>query len=468
MDLHRPQYHFLPPNNWMNDPNGLIHWNGRYHLFYQHNPYAPVHGNIHWGHASSVDLVHWQHEPIALMPDAAGPDADGCWSGCAVVAAGVPMLLYSGHRQGRELPCLAMGSADLRHWQKYTGNPLLAAPPPELDLLGFRDHSVWREADWWYMLIGAGIRDRGGAALLYRSHDLIHWDYRGPLLIGDAQAHEPVWTGRMWECPDLFALVDRHVLLVSAWDGEPHATVAMIGTYEAEQFTPQQSAPFDYGAPCFYAPQSFYDAQGRRLVFGWAMEGRSSAAQQAAGWAGVMSLPRELTLSATGQLIQRPVAEVQLLRRQQYPWRGMALHANQEWIVPQVRGAALELDLEILPAAGGTCSIVLRRSPDGAEQTRISYSAIHNSLTIDCRQASLDQATDRPLHTIPLTLGVGEPLRLRIFLDHSMLEVFANDQIACTTRIYPTRADSIGIALAATDHDAWLHNLDLWTMAEIW
>ena len=100
-DPHRPHYHFLPPANWLNDPNGLIQWNGEYHMFYQYNPNGPFHGTIHWGHAVSADLVHWRHLPIALAPEAGTADEDGCWSGCAVDDSGVPTLIYSGHRDGR-------------------------------------------------------------------------------------------------------------------------------------------------------------------------------------------------------------------------------------------------------------------------------------------------------------------------------------------------------------------------------
>jgi beta-fructofuranosidase len=411
---HRPTYHFLPPTNWMNDPNGLIQWNGRYHMFYQYNPDAPAHGNIHWGHARSADLVYWHHEPIALAPDPAGPDADGCWSGCTVNDNGVPTIIYSGHRNGVDRPCLAMGSADLNTWRKDPANPIIAAPPPDLDLLGFRDHCIWRDGEHWYMLIGAGLRNVGGAALLYRSPDLRHWEYRGPLCVGDARQTEPVWTGTIWECPDFFALADRHVLLVSAWDGEPHSTVAMVGGYAGERFTPLDAYPFDYGAPYFYAPQSFRAERGRRIVFGWVQEGRSAAAQQAVGWAGVMSLPRELGFDAAGRLTQRPLAELATLRRAHSPWRGLGLRADIELVLPGVNGAALELLLEIRPAAAGACGVALLRSPDGSEQTRVLYNADRRELRIERAQSSLSSEAHTTAQSAPLTLAGGEALRLRI------------------------------------------------------
>ena len=133
-DPHRPRYHFTPPANWMNDPNGIIEWDGKYHLFYQHNPYAAVWDNMHWGHAVSSDLLHWTDLPVALSPTADGPDEDGCWSGCAVDDNGVPTILYTGVRGDWTLPqnqrvCLATGNADLTSWEKYAGNAIIAYPP---------------------------------------------------------------------------------------------------------------------------------------------------------------------------------------------------------------------------------------------------------------------------------------------------------------------------------------------------
>src|SRR5437867_11879648 len=140
----------------MTDPNGLIHWNGEYHHFNQYNPAGPSHGTIRWGHAASPHLVRWRHLPIALAPTAGGPDEDGCWSGCAVDDNGVPTLIYSGHRAGAQRPCLATSADGLLTWQKHAGNPVIAEPP-DLHLVAFRDHYVWREDGAWYQLMGAGI-----------------------------------------------------------------------------------------------------------------------------------------------------------------------------------------------------------------------------------------------------------------------------------------------------------------------
>ncbi|MEO8606407.1 MAG: glycoside hydrolase family 32 protein [Chloroflexota bacterium] len=174
-DPHRPQYHFLAPANWMNDPNGVIHHQGQYHLFYQYNPNAPVWGDIQWGHAVSQDLIHWTDLPIALSPTPDGADANGCWSGCALIHQGVPTLIYTGvNSDNRQQACLATSDDDLIVWEKYENNPIIASPPDGLQVLGFRDHSLWQEDGFWYQIIGSGIAEIGGMVLLYRSQDLRH------------------------------------------------------------------------------------------------------------------------------------------------------------------------------------------------------------------------------------------------------------------------------------------------------
>src|SRR5262249_5014351 len=260
--------------------------------------------------AVSADLLHWSDLPIALTPTPGSPDAEGCYSGCAVDHNGVPTLIYSGHNRANpgafQLPCLATSDDELLSWTKYTHNPIISGPPQNLDVIGFRDHCVWKEGDTWYQIIGSGINGVGGTVLLYRSPDLIHWEYVHPICVGDLTQTEPLWTGSMWECPDLFALGDKHVLVVSGWDKhQKHYALSFIGTYADHLFSPQPPRKLDFGAS-FYAPQSLRDAAGRRIMFGWLREERDTQAQRAAGWSGVMSLPRILSITADGALGMRP------------------------------------------------------------------------------------------------------------------------------------------------------------------
>jgi beta-fructofuranosidase len=478
-DLHRPQYHFLPPANWMNDPNGLIQWKGQYHLFYQYNPDGPCWGRMHWGHAVSGDLVHWTDLPLALAPTPGGPDGDGCWSGCAVDDDGVPTLIYTGVYPER--PCVATSADDLYTWDKYAGNPVIVSPPEGLDVVGFRDHSVWREGHTWYQVIGSGIRDIGGTALLYQSPDLINWEYIRPILVGDKDQADPLPTGTMWECPDFFPLGDKHVLLVSAHGDGPLYTAYFIGTYEGHEFTPEILSKLDWGDIHFYAPQTMFDDQGRRIMFGWIQEGRTGEAQRAAGWSGVMSLPRILSVRPDGLLGVEPAPELELLRGRHCRYTGVTLTPSSSGLLEDVWGDCLEIVAEFDPGGGAEqFGLKLRCSPDdapsecrlcrngGSEQTSVLYDRIAGHLVIDRRRSSLSLDAQRHVQEGVLNLAAGEGLRLHVFLDRSVVEIYANGRLCLTSRIYPSRTDSQGIGLFARGGSVWLRSLDVWEVNSIW
>lgn len=444
----------------MNDPNGLIQWQGKYHLFYQHNPREAAFGLMHWGHAASEDLVHWTDLPIALAPTPGTVDEHGCWSGCTVDNEGTPTIVYTGLRRGAQLPCVATGNDQLVTWQKHPGNPIIPSPAPDLDVTGFRDHAVWREDDTWCQIIGSGIRGVGGTALLYRSRDLIHWEYVHPIFVGEESE-----TGEMWECPDLFPLGERHVLLISPVP--LRKALYFVGRYAGHKFAPETRGVLDYGGH-FYAPQTMLDDKGRRLMWGWLWEGRSDQAQRRAGWAGVMSLPRVLTLGPDGLLNQAPAPELEALRGEHDQWTDVHLTPRSAGVVAGAQGDAIEMFAEIEPGEAEAVGLKVRCSPDGAEQTVVVYDRLKQRLEIDREQASLDPQVHRERHGGPLPLSVGETLRLRVFLDRSVVAVFGNDQVCVTSRIYPSRPDSLGIDVFARGGDARIKVMDIWPVHSIW
>lgn len=453
-DPHRPTYHYLPARNWMNDPNGLIYWQGVYHLFYQYNPNGAFHGTIHWGHAASRDLVHWEDLPSALAPSPHGADAEGCYSGCAIINKGVPTFVYTGIEP--EVQCLATSTDDLITWDKLAVNPVIAAPPPELDVTGFRDPFVWQQDGMWYLVLGSGLKDIGGAILLYSSSDLITWEYRGPLLVGQQEA-----TGTMWECPNFFSLGDRHMLIISVI---PDGNVRyFIGEYREGQLIPEVTDVLDFGTS-FYAPQTFLDAQGRRIMFGWLREERSRAAQIAAGWSGVQSLPIIIEERA-GVLSLQPAPEIELLRAQHTPVDVSTLHGGLT-VLSGIQSQTLEILATIDPTETGAITLLIRRSPDGNEETRISYDASLQQISVD-RQRSAVNVDSEDLLVAPCQVPTQGLLSLRIFLDHSVIEVFAGVHAYLSARIYPTKADSLGLAILTTT-GIRLHALDIWEMQVLW
>lgn len=471
---HRPLYHFVPPANWMNDPNGLLQWRGRYHLFYQYNPNGPVHGTIHWGHAVSDDLVHWRDLPIALAPTPGGPDKDGVFSGCAVVRDGVPTLVYTGI--GPEVQCIAQAAdpddADLTVWHKHDANPVIAEPPPDLQVRGFRDPFVWREDDGWYCAIGSGIKGAGGAVLLYRSQDLLRWEYLHELSRNEAGDGDRVGDrigdrigDRMWECPNFFPLGDRHVLLVSSVPS--HAVLAMTGEYRAHRFTPDSMAVLGEGGS-FYAPQVMLDEHGRRLIWGWLREDRSAAAQVAAGWSGVLSLPAELSLNSDGALCARPAAELTSLRAAHRHYDDALVAPGRDGRFDALSGTQLEIEAVLLPGTAREAGLLLFESPDGAERTRLYFDRDLQQVVIDRTHTSLDTTTVRDVRSASLRLGPADELRLRVFLDGSVIEVFANGGLYLACRVYPTLGESRHVRPFANGGAATLRSLDAWELRSIW
>ncbi len=464
-DPHRPRYHFLPPANWMNDPNGPIFFNGRYHLFYQHNPAEARWGDIHWGHAVSEDLLHWEDWPIALEPRTTGVDQNGCFTGCAFIRDdGTPTIAYAGitpadglPRGRRESQSLAMSRDGMLTWEKSPQNPVITEPPEGLDVVGFRDPCVWRDGHAWYMLIGSGIRDQGGAALLYRSTDLMAWDYLGPLATGDLDSH-----GEMWECPDFFSLGDRHLLLVSTLGRQMY----LSGDWADEEFVPRTEGLADF-SPAFYAGKSFECPQGRRILWGWLREARSTQAQLDAGWSGVMSLPRVLSILPDGRLSCEPAEELRQLRGQSISYAGIDLNAGDQREL-ELTGDCVEIEATISMEPAARFAIAVRCSPDREERTEVFFDNHASALGIDSTRSSQDPAAETRVSSGPLTLLPDEPLHLRVFVDRSVVEVFANDRACVTERIYPTRSDSNRICVDITGGDGTFQRLTAWTMRDVW
>ncbi len=450
----RPQYHLLPAHNWMNDPNGPIFYRGRYHMFYQYNPQAAVWGNMNWAHATSPDMIHWQHEAIALSPTPGGPDQDGVFSGSAVLDHGKPTVIYTGvqppHsdteatlRDGahtwRETQCLAVAQDDdLRTWKKLP-QPIISTPPEGLEVTGFRDPCLWREGDRWMLILGSGIRNKGGTILLYSSPDLHNWTYLHPLVEGASsgkQAANPVDTADMWECPDFFPVGSKHVLLIST-RGKVHWKV---GTYARQRFTPEKDGVVDWGS--YYAAKTVVDRNGNRILWGWIPETRPDADLIAAGWAGAMSLPRVLSLNRENEL-QTEVAPVAGILR------GTHTRAQGKEIDKlRIHDLAAELDLRM----------------HGNEFTLYFSSDSGDFASLACVNQSAGRELRIGKFAVPLAGQQASPIHLHIFLDGSILEMSVNEKTFLTARVYQVPSAPLRLRLEGKGEIA---ALDLWQMNPI-
>ena len=457
-DFHRPVYHFVAPSSWMNDPNGVIHWGGQYHLFYQYHPESPRFGLAYWGHAVSEDAVQWRDLPVALAPTPGGPDASGCWSGCVVDNDGVATAVYTGvgpEGYGQQLQCIATSQDGLLTWEKHGGNPILSEIPAIANQsTDLRDPMIWREGESWYMLLASRIHHSGGSVFLYRSPDLMQWEFLHPLLTGSYAK-----DGCVWECPCFFPLDGKWVLIVAGKGRRiPFTVFYFIGEYADQQFRPETSGILDHAY--FYAPFTMEDAGGRRLLWGWLREGRSEEAHVAAGWAGCHAIPRELSLR-NGQLHMAPAPELDRLRGSRTVISDVRLTGGD--LPLDIKGSALDIEAEFL--AEGTVGLAVACAPDGSEQTRVSYNPDRNLLSVNRERSSLGQENETFAHEAPHELAPGETLQLRILLDGSVLEIIANGRTSICSRIYPSRADSRGLRLFGKGR---AKTVSVWPMRSIW
>src|SRR5256885_562176 len=432
----RPQYHLLPARNWMNDPNGPIYWNGRYHMFFQYNPNAAVWGDMHWAHAVSEDMIHWRHLPIALAPTPGWDDADGCFTGSAVNDRGTATILYTGVKTAvleqatlrdgvhnfREVQCLATSSdPQLLAWTKW--NQPVLQPPKEPRLAGFRDPFLWREGENWNLGVGSGLFKEGGRVLLYRSKELRQWEYLHPLASGKWTGREsinPVESGEMWECPDFFPLEKKHVLLYST----AGQVIWESGELDPREFVfhSERRGILDHGA--YYAQKTQLDAKGNRILWGWIPETRPEAEFSAAGWAGCMALPRVLSLASSGDLLMQTAPEMDALRAKSFIRQGP--HAPISQMALSAQDVKIEnLCGEILWRPMSSRCIVILEDRSGpwwsAEFAPMGSSAA--KITVNGISAEVPFA---PNHNF----------EFHLFLDGSVAELICNHMHAFTARIY--------------------------------
>jgi beta-fructofuranosidase len=471
MPEHRPRAHLRPETGWTNDPVGPIHWGGRTHLFHQYNPDGGYWDRPHWGHVVTDDLVHWQRRPVAISPGPTDADVDGCYSGCVVHDGDRAVMVYTGVLGDvgpgqRQATCLAYSRDEmLDHWEKEQANPV-TLPPDTPGLVGFRDPFLWREDGRWWQLIGAGLPEHGGAVLLYASDDLVTWVDEGALLTG-ADLDGTEWTGSMWECPALVRIDGVDVLIVSVHDGETtHFPLAILGERDGTRFTPRRQQRMDLG-PDLYAPCVLTDPSGRTLVWGWSWEARSPQRQREDGWAGALSLPRQLNV-ADDRLLLRALPETERLRERQLEVDRQPTHDG--WLALGADGDALDLALELGPDADRV-ELRVRRSPDLAEHTTIGIDRAAGRVWLDRDRASLDPDAYGGRFEGPLGEPAGDDgsvLGVRVVVDRSLVEVFVGGTAALTARIYPSRDDSLGVEVVGDARATADVALRAWTLGSIW
>lgn len=480
----RPQLHFSPESNWMNDPNGLVYHQGEYHLFYQYNPFGDTWGHMSWGHAVSEDLVHWEHLPVALREE----NNIMIFSGSAVVDRdnttgfgsrdNTPMIaIYTGHHTDhkRQDQRIAYSLDKGRTWKKFRGNPVL-----DEELENFRDPKVfWHdESQKWVMVVALPTEYK---VRFYGSPDLKNWNLLSEF--GPSGA-----TGGIWECPDLFRLpvegsndAGRWVLQVDLNPGGPYGGSAaqyFIGTFDGKNFTqdPQTTGEtrwVDHGKD-FYALQSYANIpaeDGRRIWLAWMNNWEYAESIPTAPWRSAMTIPREVGLRKFDDgifLVQQPVRELKNLRIEHYQIEDRSF--RDTWALSDEAGINVRT-VEIIARfkAPTTGTIGFKIAKGEGEETIAGYDAERNRIYID-RTRSGNTGFHKNfagVHGAPLEPEEGI-VEFHLVLDRSSIELFGNGgRVSITDRIFPSD-NSTGITVFANSTEVQLLSLDLWRLESIW
>jgi beta-fructofuranosidase len=453
-DRYRPAYHFVSPESQLNDPNGLCFWQGRWHLFYQGYPpdEFPEPAGIpsrrqHWGHAVSDDLVRWRDLPYAIYPGIERM----CFSGSTVVEEKRVVAFYPGIAAGQ----MVAVSKDplLLNWEKIGGNPVRSPAG---------DSCIWKEGDTYFGLVGADC--------LVSSKDLSTWAVHGAFLEGN-----PFPLGDAGACPNFVPIGNKHLLLSFS-----HTTGGqyLLGDYDRQRhrFKPYAHGRFNHGTVSpggVHAPSAAADGKGGVVNILNINDGKPSPE-----WDQIMSLAQHLTLGPDSQLRIAPVEAIATLRAGHEHVGETVLPANKEIVLESIKGNTLELDAAIDPKESRWVQLNVLRSPNAEEQTSITFYNFDRKLSIwyhtqgvvcldGSRSSTLPDVWPRPPERAVMKRGA-ETLKLRVFVDRSVVEVFVNGKLYLAMRVYSGRRDSLGVSLRAQGQDAVLKSLDAWQVQSIW
>ncbi|MBS0848317.1 sucrose-6-phosphate hydrolase [Citrobacter sp. JGM124] len=445
-DPFRPAYHISPKFGLLNDPNGLIQFNGHYHIFYQWNPFACDHRQKFWGHYISADLINWQEVSPALAPDTEY-DANGCYSGSAFVYHDELYLFYTGnlkygadqqHRASSQ--CLAKSKNGI----DFEKIGIVIDGQPAGYTSHFRDPKIWQEGALFFAVIGGQTDKLQGQVLLYRSENLTEWQFLGAIAGSGIAPFDDF--GYMWECPDLFRLNQHWVMLASpqglAPQGMKYQNIYQSGylvgdlNLEDTHFSTQHFEELDRGFE-FYAPQSFVDNQGRRIMLAWMglpEENRQPTVES--HWLHQMTLPRELTLH-NNRLYQNPVPELKALRQSHITYQNTVFDGTRSF--NGVAGDCYELRAEFINL---TSDLSLKLRSNGKDQyTLLHIDPRQNIITLDRNHAGSGDGGIRQCQ-----IASAQSLELVIYMDKSSLEIFINQGAEVfSARIFPA-ASSTGIS----------------------
>lgn len=432
-DPYRPVYHPIAPHGWMNDPNGLIYYDGWYHVFYQWNPYDSKWGNIHWGHMRTKDFNNWIHMSCVLSPDQEY-DRDGCFSGSAVIDNNNKLHLvytcnrfekgkhqYNGGVLTSQAQCLASVDND-GLMIKSELNPIIKTPPTNGDKTDFRDPKVFREHDYWCMLVGSR-NNNNGEILKYTSKNLVDWNYEGMIAKSEGK------LSYMWECPDLLKIENQEVLMFSPMNVEQYNGLSVSGYIKKENndYNANKFLLIDYG-PNFYAPQSFNNST-KTIILGWISMPTMNYLNH--NWCGALSLPRELNDSNDG-IKSKPYTGMCLEKKLIYKEHNKELKCNESIML---NGDTVELTINTVVKSTGRLFIKLKAANDLSCYSELIVDYNNKKIKLDLSNSDC-QFDEKPSNgfefDFPKSIN-NNNLDIQIFVDKTIVEIFAFDGLYVNT-----------------------------------
>lgn len=467
-DPWRPGYHFAAPEDiaFPGDPNGCFYANGRYHLMYL---YKRTQSGFCWGHLSSHDLIHWRHHPDAIGP---GDGDEGCFSGGGFLDEdGTAWLSYWMLWGNKGIGLAKSSDTNFDHWQKAEFNPII--PSTKFGITETKDtkgnkliygsadpSNIWKKDGKYYILTGSlcvlneygrkpdsPVEFRGDRLYLFESSDLAHWKYNGVFY-----QRNPQWTDESEDnmCPSFLPLPSsseggpdsgKHLLLFISHN---KGCQYYIGTYDRknDRFIPESHGRMTWADNTFFAPEALRDPKGRQIFWAWLLDNPNGETER--GWSGVYGLPRSLWLGQDGSLRMAPVEELKSLRMNERSFDSIKIDDKKPTPLKIASGDSCELEITFRNIPAGKCGVKVRKSPAGEEETLLYYDRTKKILCMDSTRSGREGRNI--VESAPLVLD-DEPLILRVFIDKSVVEVYANDRQAICRRIYPTREDSLGIEL---------------------
>ncbi|KAI6780906.1 uncharacterized protein J7T54_007386 [Emericellopsis cladophorae] len=461
-DQLRPQYHYTQYTGWINDPAGLIEWNGKHHLFSQYNPDGVVWGPMHWAHAVSTDAVHWRELPVALYPSETENENDesGAFTGSAFSDSKGMHLIYTNftdtnaHPDAVQETVIMASSTHGINFDLYGGNPVVAGPPKGAPAF-FRDPKTFHDPtdDTLKMVIGA-TNNVDGQVRLYRASDTFSWSEVGLVYEGTDGS-----TGAIWECPNLLPLGDKWVLFY----GGLSLGWYEVGSFDGTTFTSEKRGLLNAG-PASYAMQWYKDESGRDLAITWMGNWPTPKwPSRPNGWAGQQSITRELFLREDGGLGHRPIAELDSLAIGKTEDLGRRKIKAKTHRLGSENVARLKLTVDLGATTASSFTLSLLESK--AEATLLTYNIENKTLTLDTTNAGYGQPGMWEAEIAP---EADNKLTLDIFLDRSMLEIFAGDGTVFSATVFPRYQESTGISIAAEDGEVILKDTSLTPLGSSW